>query len=96
MTNKNKPNVSIVTGIEIICNIGLINIFSNVSTMTTIIEDPQPSTLTPGKKLANKKTNRAVINKFTNFSKNKSKGQREHFARVYKVFTFQCLKQAFA
>lgn len=40
MTNKNKPNVSIVTGIEIICNIGFMNIFSNVSTMTTIIEDP--------------------------------------------------------
>jgi hypothetical protein len=42
-----------VIGKEIILRIGLTKILSIARTITTIIDDPNPSTLTPGKKLAN-------------------------------------------
>lgn len=54
ITNKNSPNVKMVTGIDINCNIGFTKKFSNANTITTIIDDPKPLTLMPGKKLASK------------------------------------------
>ena len=52
ITKENNPKVKIVIGKEIILRIGLTKILSIARTITTIIDDPNPSTLTPGKKLA--------------------------------------------
>lgn len=47
-------------GIDISCNMGFTKKLSNASTMTTIMADPNPSTLIPGKKFASKYTITAV------------------------------------
>ena len=50
MTNKNKPNVMMVTGKVNKTKIGLMKILSNPKTTATIIEVPKLSTRTPGRK----------------------------------------------
>ena len=49
-----------VTGMDINCNIGLTIKLSNANTITTIIDEPKPSTLIPGKKFASRYTITAV------------------------------------
>jgi len=61
ITKRNNPKVKSVILMVSICKIGFKNKFSKVSTTTTVIEVQNPSTLTPGKKLANNITNNAVI-----------------------------------
>ena len=61
ITNKNKPNVRIVTGKVKITNMGLIKIFSNPNTIATNNAVVKLSTCTPGIKFEISKTKAAVI-----------------------------------
>lgn len=71
ITNKNKPNVSSVTGNVNKTIKGFTIRFSNPNTIATMIEVPKPSTETPPRKLARSSTIKAVtrilITKFIKF-----------------------------
>lgn len=64
ITNKNKPKVKIFMGIAINCRIGFTKKFKTANTITTTIDEPKPSTLTPGKKYDSKDTMIAVAINF--------------------------------
>ena len=62
MTNKNKPNVTIVIGKVNKIRMGFIKMLSSPSTMATISDVVKVSTETPGMKCAMTTTKTAVIN----------------------------------
>ena len=65
MTNKNSPNVKIVTGKVNKTKIGFTNKFSNAKTIATTIEVEKVSTETPPRKFARSVTRMAVTNNLT-------------------------------
>lgn len=66
ITNKNKPNVTTVTGSVKTTKIGLIKRFSNPKTTATITAVPKLATCTPVKRLDNNKTKAAVTRSLSN------------------------------